>query len=205
MLVAGLTGGIASGKTLVAEVFKKLGADVIDADLLVHRLQEPDQQAWREIVDHFGKGILLPDRRINRRKLGDIVFPDAEKRAWLNACLHPKVFASFTSEVENIRKKKPHAIVIFDAVLLIETGYYKNMDKTIVVYAEQEQQIERVIGRDALSREQALARIRSQMPLSEKCRFAQYVIKNTGTREHAEEQATEIFLKLREDEERMAK
>src|SRR3990172_957212 len=99
MLLVGLTGGIASGKSLVARAFKELGAHIIDADRIVHELLEPDQEAWREIVDHFGRGILFPDNVIDRRKLGEIVFNDAEKREWLNKCLPPRVFAAYTCRV----------------------------------------------------------------------------------------------------------
>jgi dephospho-CoA kinase len=97
MLIVGLTGGIASGKSLVAKVFQDLGAHVIDADKIVHELLEPGQQAWEEVVEHFGPEIVFPDKTVNRRKLGEIVFNDAEKRAWLNQCLHPKVFAVYTA------------------------------------------------------------------------------------------------------------
>jgi dephospho-CoA kinase len=202
MLIVGLTGGIASGKSLVAKVFHDLGAHVIDADKIVHELLEPGQQAWKEVVEYFGPEIEFPDRTINRRKLGEIVFNDAEKRAWLNQCLHPRVFAVYTARVKHLCARALHAIIVLDAALLIETGYHKKMDRLVVVYADQEQQMERLTNRDRLSREQALVRIRSQMPLSEKRRQADYVIENTGTREDTEQQAREIFQKLRQEAER---
>ena len=202
MLIVGLTGGIASGKSLVAKVFQDLGAHVIDADKIVHELLEPDQQAWEEVVKYFGPEIVFPDKTIDRRKLGAIVFNDAEKRAWLNQCLHPKVFAVYTARVKHLCARAPHAIIVLDAALLIETGYHKKMDKIVVVYADQEQQMERLTSRERFSREQALARIRSQMPLSEKRKQADYVIENTGTREETEQQARDIFQKLRQEAER---
>jgi dephospho-CoA kinase len=201
MLIVGLTGGIASGKSLVSCVFKDLGAHIIDADRIVHELLEPDQQAWQEIVDHFGEGVLLPDNSIDRKKLGEIVFNNAEEREWLNACIHPRVFEAFEVQVRHLRNRQPNAIIIFDAVLLIETGYHRNMDRTIVVYAEQEQQIERLASRNKFTREHALARIRSQMDLVKKREHADYVIDNTGTRESAEAQAREIFQKLKQESE----
>jgi dephospho-CoA kinase len=202
MLLVGLTGGIASGKSLVTRVFKDLGAHIIDADRIVHELLEPDQEACKEVLDHFGRDILLPDNGIDRRKLGEIIFNDPEKRAWLNHCLHPKVFAAYTTQVRHLRDREPHVIVVFDAALLIETGYNRNLDKIVVVYAEPEQQIERLMARNKFTREQALVRIESQMPLSEKRQYADYVINNTGSRADAERQAGEVFEKLRRDEER---
>ncbi|MGE5751188.1 MAG: dephospho-CoA kinase, partial [Nitrospirota bacterium] len=158
MLVVGLTGGIASGKSLVAKVFQDLGAYVIDADKIVHELLEPGQQAWEEVVKYFGPEIVFPDKTIDRRRLGEIVFNDAEKRAWLNQCLHPKVFAVYTARVKHLRGRALHAIIVLDAARLIETGYHKKMDRIVVVYADQEQQMERLTSRDRFSWEQALVR-----------------------------------------------
>jgi dephospho-CoA kinase len=202
MFIVGLTGGIASGKSLVARVFKDLGAHVIDADRIVHELLEPEQPACREVLEHFGKDIMLPNGGIDRRKLGEIVFNDPEKRAWLNSCLHPKVFSVYTSQVQHLQSRQPDAMVVLNAALLIETGYHRKMDKTVVIYADREQQIERLSLRDKFTREQALARIMSQMPLAEKRAHADYVIDNTGSREDAEVQAREVFQKLKRDAER---
>ncbi len=199
MFIVGLTGGIASGKSLVARVFKDLGAHVIDADRIVHDLLEPGQQACRDVLDHFGKDILLPNGCIDRRKLGEIVFNDPEKRAWLNSCLHPQVFQVYTAQVQHLQSRQPDTIVVLDAALLIETGYHRKMDKLVVVYADVEQQIERLSLRDKFTRGQALARISSQMPLAGKREHADYVIDNTGSREDAEAQAREVFQKLKQD------
>lgn len=141
MLKVGLTGGIASGKSLVARVLKDLGAHVIDADRIVHELLEPGQQAWREIIDFFGADIMRPDKTIDRRKLGDIVFKDGKKREWLNTCLHPKVFTAYTTQVRNVCARLPNTIIVLDAALLIETGYHRKMDRVIVVYAKLEQPV----------------------------------------------------------------
>jgi dephospho-CoA kinase len=196
MLIVGLTGGIASGKSLVARVFNDLGATVIDADRIVHELLEPDQDAWREIIQHFGQDVQRADKTIDRRKLGAIVFSDREKRSWLNACLHPRVFSVYTTQVAHLRMRSPDALLFFDAALLIESGYHRNMDQLIVVYAEPEQQVERLIARDGFTREEALLRIASQMPLSEKRRFADHVVDNSGVREETEQQARELFGQL---------
>ncbi len=197
MIIVGLTGGIASGKSLVARVFKDLGAQVIDADKIVHGLLEPGQLAWEEVCAYFGSGIELPDKNIDRRKLGEIVFGDPEKRAWLNQCLHPKVFEVFTTQIRHLRARQPGAIAVLDAALLIETGYHKKMDKVVVVFADEEQQMKRLMERDHFSRTQAMARIRSQMPLGEKRRHADYVIVNTGNRTDTEQQAKSVFAELK--------
>jgi len=202
MFIIGLTGGIASGKSLVARVFQDLGAHVIDADRIAHELLEPDQQAWREVLDYFGKDILLPDKHIDRGKLGEIVFNDAEKRAWLNNCLHPKVFEVYITQVRHLRCRQPDAIIVFDAALLIETGYHRMMDLVVVVYTEVDRQIERLVSRNKLSRAQALNRIHSQMPLDEKRGYADYVVDNTGDREDTERRARELFKQLKQEAER---
>jgi len=201
MFIVGLTGGIASGKSLVARIFKDLGATVIDADRIVHELLEPGQEAWAEIIDHFGQGIQRTDESIHRRKLGALVFNDREKRAWLNACLHPRVFSVYTTQVAHLKMRAPDALLFFDAALLIEAGYHNTMDSLIVVYAKPEQQVERLMARDGFTREEALARIASQMPLLEKKALADHVIDNSGTRENTEQQARELFAQLKKEAE----
>lgn len=202
MLRVGLTGGIASGKSLVARVFKDLGAHLVDADRIVHELLEPGSEAGREVLDCFGEEILLPDGRIDRRKLGAIVFNDADKRARLNQCLHPKVFEAYQAQVRRVCNRSPHAIIVLDAALLIETGYHRGMDRVVVVYADPEQQLERLISRNGFTKEEALARIQSQMPLADKRRFADYVIDNTGTRERTVQQAREVYSRLKQEAEK---
>jgi dephospho-CoA kinase len=197
MLKVGLTGGIASGKSLVARVFKDLGAHIIDADRIVHDLLEPDQQSYHEVVKHFGTAILRPDKTIDRRMLGEIVFNDGDQRTWLNSCLHPKVFSVYTAQLRLLCDRQPDCIVVLDAALLIETGYDRRMDHVVVVYATPEQQVERLMARDNFTREHALSRIASQMPLAEKRGRADFVIDNTGSREAAEQQARDLFAKLK--------
>ena len=197
MLIVGLTGGIASGKSLVTRVLRDLGAHIIDADKIVHDLLAPGQDACREVVGHFGKEIQLPDGSIDRRKLGDIIFNHPEERAWLNQCIHPRVFEAYNHQVRHLSERLPDAIVIMDAALLIETGYHKHMDRLIVVYADQKDQMKRLMERDRFTLEQAMARISSQMPLDEKRKYADYVIENTGTREATEQQTREVFAKLK--------
>lgn len=199
MLLVGLTGGIASGKSLVSHIFKELGAFIIDADRIVHDLLEPGEPAWTEVVNHFGEGILLEDRRIDRRKLGGIVFADGENRTWLNNCIHPRVFDVYQAQVHRLKRSGEQAVVVFDAALLIETGYHRKMDRVIVVYADQDQQLKRLRERDRYTEAEALARIRSQMPLADKRGHADYVIENIGEREATERQARMVFEQLKRD------
>lgn len=199
MLIVGLTGGIASGKSLVTRVLRDLGAHVIDADKIVHDLLSTGQDACREVVHHFGVAVQLPDGSIDRRKLGDIIFNHPEERAWLNQCIHPRVFEAYNHQVRHISERQPDALVVMDAALLIETGYHKHMDKLIVVYASQTDQVKRLMERDHFTLEQAMARISSQMPLDEKRTYADFVIENTGTREETEQQTRSIFAKLKAD------
>ncbi len=199
MLIVGLTGGIASGKSLVTRVLRDLGAHVIDADKIVHGLLGAGQEACSEVVHHFGVDIQLPDGSIDRRKLGDIIFNHPEERAWLNLCIHPRVFEAYNHQVRLLSERQPDAIVVMDAALLIETGYHKHMDRLIVVYANRQDQVKRLMERDRFALEQAMARISSQMPLDEKRKYADYVIENIGTREATEQQTREIFEKLRQE------
>jgi len=202
MLVVGLTGGIASGKSLVARTFRDLGSCVYDADKIVRELTEPDEPAWQDIVSHFGIDILLKDRTIDRRKLGEIVFHAEHERMWLNACIHPRVFDSFMSQVHALRNRPQQTIIVLDAALLIETGYHRRVDRVVVVYADRPMQIERLMLRDTLTREQALARINSQMPLEIKKSFADYIIDNTLSREHAIEQSKAVYARLQQEVEK---
>lgn len=202
MLIIGLTGGIASGKSLVARVFRDLGAHVIDADRIVHDLLAPDQPAWKEVLAHFGDRIRQPDNEIDRRKLGAIVFNDPAERAWLNSALHPRVFEAYMAQVKHLSERQPDAVVVLDAALLVETGYHRKVDKLVVVYADEEQQLQRLMSRDGFTREQAIARVRSQMPLAEKRTHADYVVDNTGTREETEQRARDVFARCKQDRSR---
>ncbi len=201
MLLVGLTGGIASGKSLVTRVFRDLGASIIDADRIVHSLLSAGQEVCREVIEHFGSDIRLANGSVDRRKLGEIVFSRPDERLWLNRCVHPRVFEAYQIQVRHLRERQPRAIVVFDAALLIEAGYHRHMDKLIVVYAKQKDQVKRLMERDRFTPEQALARISSQMPLDEKRTYADHVIENTGSRDEVESKAREVYEKLRREAE----
>lgn len=196
MLIVGLTGGYASGKSTVAKIFVELGAALIDADRLAREVVKPDKQAWFEIVDHFGKGILLENGEIDRKALGEIVFRDKTEREILNAIVHPRVLEEELKAIEEIRKREPDAIVVLSVPLLIESGHYKNCDKIVVVTVDKDTQIKRLMGRDGFSIDEAIRRISAQMPLSEKVTYADYLIDNRGNREETEVQIKEVFRRL---------
>jgi len=196
MLLVGLTGGIGSGKSMVAQIFNCLGAYLIDADELAHEAVEPGQPVLARIVEAFGADVLNPDGTLNRAKLGSWVFQDPERRERLNAIVHPYVFMEQERRCKEIVQKDPKAIILFDAALLVETGSYQLMDRVILVTIDREKQIERIMKRDALSRKEALRRIKSQMPQDQKKRKADYIIDGGRPVKEIEDQAQRIYQEL---------
>ena len=197
MLIVGLTGGYASGKSTVAKLFVELGGVLIDADKLAREVVKPDKQAWFEIVAHFGKGILLKNGEIDRKALGEIVFGSDAEREKLNAIVHPRVLDEELKAIEEIKGRGLDAILILSVPLLIESGHYRQCDKIVVVTVDRDTQIKRLMERDGFSREESLRRISAQMPLSEKVQYADYVIDNSGSKEETELQVREVFRRLR--------
>ena len=197
MLKVGLTGGYASGKSTVAKMFVELGATLIDADKLAREVVKPDKQAWFEIVAHFGKGILLKNREIDRKALGEIVFGSDAERERLNAIVHPRVLDEELKAIEEIKGRGLDAILILSVPLLIESGHYRQCDKIVVVTVDRDTQIKRLMERDGFSREESVRRISAQMPLSEKVTYADFVIDNSGSIQETEFQVKEVFKKLR--------
>ncbi|MDH4083183.1 MAG: dephospho-CoA kinase [Nitrospira sp.] len=179
MILIGLTGGVATGKSTVAKMFERCGAVVIDADQLAREVVRPGKPAWREIVSTFGRSILNPDRSINRHVLGTIVFHDKTKLRRLERIIHPRVAREQARLTRQVARKDPDAVVIYDVPLLFESGIDKRVDKTIVVTADRETQITRLKNRNSLTRSEALRRIKSQMPLRMKRRRADHVLDGT--------------------------
>ncbi len=196
MLIAGLTGGIATGKSIVASMFEKRGAYVIDFDVLARVVVEPDTPAWKDIVEHFGTSILNDDRTLDRAKLGDIVFADTGKRKILEALIYPRLFEEYSRRIREIGEKDPDAVVLADVPLLIEIGLQSMFEKIIVVYAPRERQIERLIERNGLDRESALNRIKAQMPIDEKLKHADYVVYNSGSVGETEVEVNKVWKAL---------
>jgi dephospho-CoA kinase len=197
MLIVGLTGGVASGKTVVSRVLKEEGAYIIDADQIARELVQPHKPAWNELVRAFGKEILQEDGSIHRKKLTDKVFADLKQRKLLNQILHPRIKEEIDRRTKEIGQKDPEAIVVIDAPLLVELGGHRKVDKLIVVTSTQMQQIERLKERDGRSPEEALKIFSSQMPVEEKVKLADFVIRNEGSLEETKNRAREVFQELR--------
>ncbi len=200
MLNVGLTGGIACGKSTVARLLMEKGTLLIDFDELARKVVAPDQPAWKQIADTFGSEILLPDRTIDRTKLGGIVFRDKRKRAKLNSIVHPAIFAAWCSRTQEIKELKPDAIILSDAPLLIEEGMQPLFDLVMLVYVSEEEQMDRLMKRNGLSREEAIHRLKSQMPIDDKLPFAQIVIRNQGTLEETRRIVDQVWQDLQQQE-----
>jgi dephospho-CoA kinase len=197
MIRAGLTGGLATGKSFVGRVFEELGAHVVRADDLGHEVMLPGGEAYTAIIDAFGTDILGPEGKIDRRKLASQVFNDPEKLSRLNSIVHPVVFRREEEFVENVRRTDPSGIVVVEAAILIETGRYRWFDRLILVVCRPEQQFERALKRDKTSREEVGARLSRQMPLEEKRKFADYVIDTSGPKQKTIEQTRQVYESLR--------
>ena len=179
MILVGLTGGVATGKSTVAAMFKQCGAVVIDADRLARDVVTPGKPAWRDIVRTFGEGILNPDRTINRPALGELVFGHPAKLRRLEQIIHPRVAREQRRLTRAAAKQNPRAVVIYDVPLLFEAGIDTRVDRIIVVTADRDTQIARLKSRNGLPRVEALRRIKSQLPLRIKTRRADYVLDGT--------------------------
>jgi len=200
MLVIGLTGGIVSGKTTVAWMFKELGAKIIDADMIAREIVQPHKKAWKEIVENFGEEILKENQEINRKKLGNIVFSNQTKLNYLNKITHPVIIENIKMQLSQISQQatrdNKEIICIVDAPLLFEARLAGIMDRNIVVYIPEKEQIVRLVKRDGISRPEALKRIRAQMSLKVKISLADYVIDNSLSPENTKQQVIQLWRKL---------
>ena len=195
-LLVGLTGGMGSGKTLASSFFHELGAHIIDADLICRKLVEPGQPALQEITDYFGKLIIDKSGNLNRNKLGQLVFCDSKKREKIENILHPKVFKVEKLNYKAICKINPKALVIVDAALLIESANYKEMDKVILINADEKIRIQRILSRGKWKHEEIVARLKSQMPNEEKIKYADFVLENSKDKTYLKEQVKNLYTKL---------
>lgn len=196
-LIIGLTGGIVSGKTTVADMFRELGADIIDADIIAREVVRPKEKAWEKIVKHFGVGILRENQEINRKKLGNIVFSDKNKLKLLNQITHPEITELIKKKLENIiNNNNRNNVCIVDVPLLFETGFENMMNKIIVVYLDPKKQINRLMKRNNLTREDALKRIKTQIPIEEKVKMADYIIDNSNSLEYTKKQVLHLWEEL---------
>lgn len=193
----GLTGGIASGKSTVSEMLVELGADFINADLVGHQIYLPEKEAWQDIVDTWGEEVLMPDRTINRQKLGSIVFSDPEALARLNQITHPRIYAELEKEVA-LRKsgKCDKKALVVEAAILIEAKWFPLFDKIWVVVTDQETAIKRLTESKGMTRQQASGRIDAQLSNQQRIRYADVVIENSGTLDEVRKQVEKAWEEL---------
>jgi dephospho-CoA kinase len=190
--IIGLTGGIASGKSTVATIIKEWGFPVVDADVVAREVVQIGQEAYMKIVEAFGEAILHPDGSLNREKLGHIIFNKEEERKRLNEIVHPAVRERM-NYLKNQYISKGYKVVVLDIPLLFESKLTSIVDKTLLVYVEEEVQLKRLMERNQYSDKEAMARIKSQMPLSEKLQMTDYYISNNGTIEETKVQLENLF------------
>ena len=197
MLIVGLTGGVASGKSVVSQVWKEEGGYLIDADRIARELVQPRAPAWKALVKAFGKEILQEDGSIHRKKLATRVFSNPVEKDLLNRILHPRIKSEINRRIKGIGQKGPKAIVVVDAALLVETGYYRDVDKVVVVTSTKKQQIERLRRREQMAQEMARGIIDSQISGEERIKVADIIIRNEGSRMQTERKAKEVFEELK--------
>lgn len=205
MLKLGLTGGIASGKSAVGEMFRKLGAHLILADAIAHTLMQPGRPVYDEVVSRFGREILNPDGSINRPRLAEAAFDEpggaAPRVKELNAIVHPAVIAHEDQWMEEIGERDPNAIAIVEAALILESGAASRFDRLVVVICHPEQRVVRYARRLGISEDAARAevtrRMAAQIPDEEKIKAADFVIDNSGSLDATERQVRQVFAALR--------
>src|SRR5229473_4430627 len=196
MLKVGLTGSIAVGKSFVLAVLGELGCHVLDADATAREVVAPGMPGLQAVVDSFGKEVLTTDGSLDRSKLGSIVFANEERRLHLNSILHPFIIAAQDEQMREWESQDPNGIAVVDAALMIESGGYRRFDKLIVVHCRPDVQLQRLMSRDGLDREQAEQRIASQMPQEEKKTYADFLINTSDGFESAREQTEAVFREL---------
>ncbi|MBA9025851.1 MULTISPECIES: dephospho-CoA kinase [Bacillaceae] len=192
--VIGITGGIASGKSSISQfIQEELGFTIIDADIAAREVVEPGQDAYQEIIQVFGNELLLPDTSIDRAKLGGIIFHDEKKRLQLNNIVHPAVRKRMLKQKETAFDLGEQ-VIFMDIPLLFESNLTHMVDKTILIYVDEQIQLERLMKRNGLSEADAKARIDSQMPLAEKKELADVVINNNGSLLEAQKQVKQVLV-----------
>jgi dephospho-CoA kinase len=209
MLKVGLTGGIASGKSVVGEMFVALGAQLVQADRIGHALMQPGEAVYNEVVKHFGREILDPDGTVNRAKLAEAAFGPAgapEKQrasriAELNRIVHPAVIRSQDAWMQEMGRRDPHAVAIVEAALILEAGVKDHFDRLVVVTCNAEQRVARYAARQKIdleaARKEVARRMAAQLPDEEKIKAGDHEIDNSGSVEQTREQVNTVWQKLR--------
>jgi dephospho-CoA kinase len=196
MLIVALTGGIASGKSVVASFLRDRGCALHSADAAAHEAMAPGTPAWETLVAHFGTRILNADRTIDRRKLGALVFADESERLFLNSVVHPLVLRNKQEEVDRLEREGRHRIFVSEAALTFESGFAGFHDKIVVVFCRAAIQEERLMSREGIGREEARRKIRAQMPVDDKKKLADYLIDTSGSLLETERQTETVFRRL---------
>jgi dephospho-CoA kinase len=196
MISIGLTGGLASGKSLVARIFKSLGCALIDTDAIARDIAVPGTEAWQAVVKEFGPQILTENNTLDRPKLAGIIFADAGRRQILNSILHPLIISSVRQQLAEIGAREPDALVVVDVPLLIECGLQNDFDEVIVVWTPRETQIKRLMERDVLPEAEARQRLAAQLPLDQKRSYATFVVENDADQGKTEAQVRRILSDL---------
>ena len=196
MLVIGLTGGIAAGKSTVARTLRELGAPVVDADSIAREVVAPGQPALAEVVRAFGPAMLLPDGTLDRKRLGALVFADPEQRKILNGITHPRIAAATQARLEALRAEGA-PVAIYEAALLVENRIHLGRDGLIVLAVDEATQLERTVKRDGLSVDEARARVRAQAPLADKLAVATWVIRTDGPLEATRKLVEAVWAEIR--------
>lgn len=196
-LILAVTGGIATGKTTVANMLTELGAPHIDFDVLARKVVEPGTPALKKIVEYFGKRVLQEDGTLNRKKLSKIVFQDIEKRKKLESFTHPAILEEFLKQIDAIAKNDPNAIIQVSVPLLIELNLQYMFDKILVVYASTAQQVKRLCKRDRISKAEAANILKAQMPIDEKVDYADFVVRNETDLKETRRQIEKIWRALK--------
>lgn len=205
VLKVALTGGIATGKSVIGEYLKRKGCYVCHSDSLAHQLMEPGSFAWEKILEHFGKSITLHDGRIDRKKLAEIVFNSEEERKFLNSLIHPLVLESKKKIIEELERTGESKIFISEAALTIEAGFHEFYHRIIVAHAPLEVRLKRLMERDGIGEEFALKKIKSQLPNEEKLKYAHYIIDTSGSIRETLKWTERVFKRLVKDWERLNK
>ncbi len=198
-LLVGLTGGLATGKSTVSDILRRLGCVVLDADVLAREVVEPGQPALATIAQEFGADVLRPDGTLDRKRLGAIVFADPERRRRLEAITHPAIRDRYLARLAELEAQGFEGIVVWDAPVMIESGGYKNMDRLVVVVTDDATQRARALARDG-DRADVERKIASQMPLADKAALADYVIDTSGDRAATEARTREVHAALLDDQ-----
>jgi len=198
LLILGVTGGIASGKSTVARMLEELGAPVIDFDILARQVVTPGEPAFQEIVAYFGKGVVGEDGRLDRKRLSGIVFQNPDQRRILEGMTHPRILEAFRHRIRQLAQEDPGAVIQAVVPLLFEVGLDPLVHKILVVYVSPHTQIQRLMRRDGITREEARRILDAQMPIDEKAARADFVIRNEGDLEETRKQVAALWNRLKE-------